>query len=139
MRWALLSMIVALAGCGSSEKQDAQKLVAHVRAVDPELSAAERRPRLDELETLPIATATLRELRDTCVEAHRSLLVAEEQAELATTTIRTAGSASQLTAEQRTAVERALATQERSVAKAEELLPQCEREVDALALRYAQN
>lgn len=135
MKTPLLALFV-LVGCGDHEEEEARNLVAHVRALDPQLPIADRRSLLEQLDQLNLRTERLRPVRQTCVEAHGSLVEAEEKGDEARAAIRAAGG-QELQGEARAAVEQMLQTQERSIARAEELLPQCEREVDALSLRYA--
>lgn len=73
-----LGVALVCAACGAS-RDEAWDLLDRAERIDRHGPRDERRARLDELAAATLAASELVEVRDACVEAHRTLLDAEER------------------------------------------------------------
>lgn len=76
---ALIAFVaLALAGCEPDARNDATIFLDRVQRIDLDDPLAERRRLVASLESLPLTAPEVTRARDTCVEAHRAILSAEE-------------------------------------------------------------
>jgi hypothetical protein len=112
-------------------------LVEHVRAIDIEDPTSKRKAQLRRLEELALPSEKLRDVQELCVRAHQALLSAEQRHEGAEKAL---AKAEQRAAEgdkpDETETARIAGTVQQSrqaLAKARELLPQCQQKTAKLA------
>lgn len=126
--------------CSSGElNREAQRiaLLQAAEAVEIDAPSAERLAMVERLEQLELSDAQLQQTQSVCARGHRMLLAGEQGPENAASAFREAtGGAPEgiLTAEQKAAVEQAIADAERDIEAARSALKECIEELDALEL-----
>ncbi len=140
-----LALWLGASGCGDSERDQARLLLDRIEAVDIRAPHREREVQLAELEAFRLGSGRLAEVRDLCLEAHRALISAEKQQAVAREALRTAGSAKGLAngelpadSPQVSTAAAAIESSDRQLGHAKRAFPKCQREIRALALRFAE-
>ena len=136
----VLAILGLAAFTGADGSGDARRFFEVYGEVDADAPMAERAQRIEALAAVPLATDEIATVRDLCVEAHRTLLRAEERGAEARAAFRqaTAGGSGEesITDEQRASIETALSESNDALALARRQMPECLRRVHGLEQRY---
>jgi hypothetical protein len=132
-----VSLLLCVVGCADREASEARLLVSRAGAIDPYADVEDRRARVDALAALALESDGARGVRDTCVEAHRKLLEAEDASARAREALaRSERGEAELTPTEAAAVGRTIAQSNAALAEAGEQLPECQARVAELASRH---
>jgi hypothetical protein len=77
-RIAFVSLLLATAGCGNKEDNEARLFLDRAELVTLDAPVAERERMIEALEALPLSNEEVIEVRQACTEGHRALIEAEE-------------------------------------------------------------
>lgn len=149
---ALLSILVAVGGLAAvalfsnrddRSRNDALLFLDRYGELDVDDPVDDRRERVEALAAIPFSAGDVDRVRDTCVEAHRTLILAEDRGTEARAAFdrATAGgrvAESEIPTETRASIEAALAESNDALARAREQLPRCMSEARRLEVRYQQ-
>jgi hypothetical protein len=125
-----------LAGCGPDASTEARMFLDRLDGVDLDDPVAERQRRVTSLANLPLADATVKRARDVCVEAHRSLLEAEELHSNARVTLARHENAGDIPVTEQQRIERDIANSNTALTRARDLMGRCERHTRDLDNRF---
>lgn len=127
-----------VAGCSDRAENEERLLLDRAGRIDPDSRVEVRERQLEELEALPLQTAELESLRDTCVRGHRSLVRAEVQQGVARTTLEelTGAAGEDGSAAKAAEIEAAITESNEALGEARDLLRRCEEELAALRHRH---
>lgn len=137
---AVVVAAAVLAGCQDSERTQARMLLAQLRSIVIKDSCEVRKPLVAKLEALGLTDEELRRIRHKCVQAHRSLIAAEEQqlkARQVLTNLTGEDLDKKLGNADAIVVAEAIERSNRELKRAKELFPGCEQATRELELRFA--
>jgi len=130
-------VLLALApGCEPDARNDATIYLDRVQRIDLDDPVAERRRLVDSLASLPLSADEVVDARDSCVQAHRTILDAEEATRRARASLERYPDESQIPAETRTAIESDIERSNRLIARSRPMFDTCHRLTRDLEVRY---
>jgi hypothetical protein len=128
---------VSAACSGSSQDREARLFLERIEGISVEAPIDVRGPKIEELERMPLADASLVSLRDACVRAHRMLLRAEQGQENARLLLSTASAErGTLDADTSRRISQAIAQSTDDVDESRRLFVSCDGPVRELASRF---
>jgi hypothetical protein len=131
--------VAALFASGDDRsRNDALLFLDRYEGLDIDDPIDQREPLVDGLARIPLSSERVRRIRDACVEAHRTLIRAEQRGADARAAFEraTAGGRTDLTPEERSEIDGALADSEQALPVARERLGACMDDVRDLRLRF---
>ena len=132
-----LTIALILAACGPDPQNEARLFLDRMGQVDLDDPLEDRRAWADTLERMPFATEEVRRARAACLDAHRTLISAEDQnAEARRRLDEVGGDEDSLSAESRAAIEAAIGESNRALARSRGLFSRCTAEKRGLEGRY---
>lgn len=135
MRATLILVALTLAAaCDHDPTAEARTLVERVNQLDLHAPPDERRRRVDSLASLPLRDEAIKATRDVCVDAHRSILDAEERHANAIGLYAVHGEAAP--DDVRSDIERNLEESSRALERSRDLFSRCLSETGSLEGRY---
>jgi hypothetical protein len=147
-RWIpAAALVVSLLASGCTDREDriraeARSLLTMYEATSHRAPLDERERKITQLSQLAISDAPLRKTRDLCVEAHRALVRAERENDVASSQLEKALAAQNdggpLPAEQVETIRNSIASAERAIGASRGSFEQCESEIRTLSLRYGE-
>jgi hypothetical protein len=142
----VLAAVAALAGVAfltdreGRTRNEALLFLDRYEGIDLDDPLDERKQSIDALAALPLSSAEVAEVRDVCVEAHRTLIRAEEHSAAARADLEHATADGQreedIPTEVRAQIEAHLQSSNESLALARETLPRCMERVHQLEVRF---
>jgi hypothetical protein len=122
-------------------RNDAMLFLDRFGALDVDSPVLERLPHIEALASMPFASEEITEVRDLCVEAHRTLLVAEERGAEARASFDRATdqgrlAESDISPETRASIEAALGESNRALERVRPLMTRCDDRVRGLRARF---
>lgn len=125
-----------LTGCGPDPSVEARTLLDRLDGLDLDDPIEERRRRVTSLASLPLSDATVKEARDVCVDAHQSLLDAEELHTSARAALARYEDESAIPVAEQQRIQRAITGSNDALTRARDLIGRCERHTRDLDNRY---
>lgn len=146
MRIALLvgGALMAVTACGNEgrKRAEARTFLKLYEAADYRASIPERTRKVEQLEQLTISDPDVRSARESCVGAHRALIAAEQQNEVAARQLDQAlaqkPGGEPLAVEESVRIRGQIEQAERSLTDARGRFQRCEEQTRSLALRFGE-
>ena len=132
----ILGMVFLLCACEEDARNDANLFLVRVERVDLDDAPDEREAHVRALENLPLRNPQIREVRDLCVNAHRTLLRAEGMAQEAREQLAALEGQDTVPADSAREIEVALTRSNALLAESRHLFPRCTRRTEELQMRY---
>lgn len=133
---AIASLLVALGGCQQDPSGEARMLLDRLDQLDLDDPVEDRRRVVDNLAHMPLGNDQIREARDVCVEAHRTLLSAEDLHARARAALAPYEDESTIPITERQRIQRDIDASNRALERASGLVSRCERHTRDLDMRY---
>jgi hypothetical protein len=132
----------AAVGCGDQKANDARLFLDRVERIDVEGPRESRRVAVDALANVAVETEEIQRARDLCVEAHRTLLDAEDtqanaQAELDRIIGNGINPNADIAPDVASRLDRQITEARQGIERSRQLMPRCQDEVGDLAREYA--
>ena len=131
-----LGVVLLLAGCEEDARNDANLFLVRIETIDLDDPPAQREERVSALEQLPLRHTQIREVRDLCVNAHRTLLRAEALAQQARERLGALEGSDEVPATAAREIEVALTRSNHLLAESRRLFPRCTRRTEELQRQY---
>lgn len=132
---ALAAALPLALGCEPDARNDANLFLDRVKRIDLDDPVEQRRELVDRLAALPLSAEEVQRARDACVEAHRTLLEAEDRHAQARTAVAGA-TESDIAITERQRIEQDIQASNRALERSRQLFPRCQRLTRDLELRY---
>jgi hypothetical protein len=133
---SILVLAACAIGCEPDARNDANLFLDRVRRIDLDDPVEERRRLVDSLASLPLSAEPVQRARDACVEAHRTILEAEELHARARSAVEEHEDESQMPITERQRIERDIQESNRAIERSREMFTRCHRLTRDLELRY---
>ena len=134
---APLLILAALSGCEPDARNDAIIFLDRVQRIDLDDSIADRQRLVESLRSLPLSAPEVTRARDACVEAHETILSAEELTQNARAQIeRYEGDESQIPITERQRIERDIQRSTQLIERSRSHFDTCHRLTRDLEVRY---
>lgn len=124
------------AGCGPDPSTEARSLLDRLDGLDLDAPMDERRRRVTSLANMPLHDASVKQARDVCVEAHRSILEAEELHANASAALARFEDEGAIPVGTRGSIQRDIEGSNAALARARDVMGRCERHTRDLDVRY---
>lgn len=136
-RLATLALLVlALLGCEPDARNDAIIFLDRVQRIDLDDPLAERRRHVESLASLPLSAPEVQRARDACVEAHQTILSAEELTQGARAEVERYEEESQIPIATRQRIETDIRRSNALIERSRALFDTCHRLTRDLEVRY---
>ena len=122
--------------CEPDARNDANLFLDRIAHIDLDDPVEERRRRVSSLATLPVEAEQVRTARDACVDAHRTILEAEEASARARAAFEEYPSEDDIPVIARQRIERDIRSSTEQVERSRGLFSRCHRLTRDLELRY---
>ena len=133
---SILVLAAAAAGCEPDARNDANLFLDRVQRIDLDDPVEERQRLVDSLASLPLSAEPVQQARDACVEAHRTILEAEDAHGRARAALEAHPSEEDIAITERQRIERDIQASTRAVERSRDLFARCHRLTRDLELRY---
>ncbi len=133
---AILSLLAVLAGCQDDASSEARMFLDRLDGLDLDDPIEDRRRLVDNLAHMPLSNDEVRGARDICVEAHRTLISAEDLHARARAALAPYDDENAIPVTEQQRIQRDIDGSNTALERAAGLVSRCERQTRALDLRY---
>jgi len=133
---SILALAACAIGCEPDARNDANLFLDRVQRIDLDDPVEQRRRLVDSLASLPLNAEPVQQARDACVEAHRTILEAEELHARARSAVDGHGEEAGISITERQRIERDIRESNRAIERSRDLFSRCHRLTRDLELRY---
>jgi len=129
-------LVALLAACEPDARNDAVIYLDRVQRVDLDDPIPERRRLIESLASLPLSAPQVRDARDACVEAHQTIIEAEDLTRSARAAVERYEQESMIPATERTRIERDITASNQLIERSRPMFDTCHRLTRDLEVRY---